>query len=588
MSPCASQDRAPVVVLLGGPSAEHDVSIVSGTRDRRCPARARPSRSGEVLIDLDGGWWWLPLGPPPRRPAAVGLRRPGRRWAPTARWPSGRRWTGWPARDPSRSSSIALHGPFGEDGTVQALLEAAGLAYTGSGVAASALGMDKAMFKRLCRGLGLPVVDWREIRAARWAADRRGPGRAGGLRDRARRRAAHGQARAPRQLGRDDPRARARELAAALDLAFRYDTLALAEAYLAGRPGPGGLGHRQRPGRRSSCTDRARSSRATSSTTTRPSTRPGSRSRRLTAEVTPAQTRGHPQDRARRLPRDRRRGLRADRLPGRRRRDLPVRDQHDPGLHADQPLPDAAGRRRATTSRTSARGSSSSPASDMRARVARPARPGGPATVSSRPAARRRRRPVVGRRDPADPPRLGRLSRVACRAPRSCVARARRPRLRRRLLVRLRLRAASGARAPGHGRRRRRGRHSPASGATTCSASTRGHSRQQLDELATVARARVQVELPNTLAVTLEERKPILVWKVGDAALPRRRRRSAVREARRRRAPARGGRLPVVDDRSRDSAGLSRRRARSTRRPRRGDAAGLADAGRRRAARRRG
>ena len=54
--------------------------------------------------------------------------------------------------------AIALHGPFGEDGTVQALLEAAGLAYTGSGVAASAIGMDKRLFKRLCRGIGLPVI----------------------------------------------------------------------------------------------------------------------------------------------------------------------------------------------------------------------------------------------------------------------------------------------------------------------------------------------------------------------------------------------------------------------------------------------
>src|SRR5439155_1549701 len=63
---------------------------------------------------------------------------------------------------------IALHGPFGEDGTVQAMLETVGLAYTGSGVTASALGMDKAVFKRLARGIGLPVVDWLEIRAARW------------------------------------------------------------------------------------------------------------------------------------------------------------------------------------------------------------------------------------------------------------------------------------------------------------------------------------------------------------------------------------------------------------------------------------
>src|SRR5205085_11531190 len=66
---------------------------------------------------------------------------------------------------------IALPGPFGEDGTVQAMLEAAGLAYTGSGVTASALGMDKAVFKRLVRGIGLPVIDWRDVRAARWRSD---------------------------------------------------------------------------------------------------------------------------------------------------------------------------------------------------------------------------------------------------------------------------------------------------------------------------------------------------------------------------------------------------------------------------------
>ena len=67
---------------------------------------------------------------------------------------------------------IALHGPFGEDGTVQALLEAAGLAYTGAGVLGSALGMDKVAQKRIWRGLGLPVVDHVEVRASTWAAGR--------------------------------------------------------------------------------------------------------------------------------------------------------------------------------------------------------------------------------------------------------------------------------------------------------------------------------------------------------------------------------------------------------------------------------
>ena len=90
-------------------------------------------------------------------PAALGADGPAcrRRGArPPGRRATRRRW-----------SFIALHGPFGEDGTVQALLEAAGLAYTGSGRRGLGAGMDKALFKRLCRGLGLPVVDWREVRA---------------------------------------------------------------------------------------------------------------------------------------------------------------------------------------------------------------------------------------------------------------------------------------------------------------------------------------------------------------------------------------------------------------------------------------
>jgi D-alanine-D-alanine ligase len=130
---------------------------------------------------------------------------------------------------------IALHGPFGEDGTVQALLEAADLAYTGSGVAASALGMDKALFKRMVRGLGLPVVDHREIPAARWNAER-----AAVLGELEAFAAGTGDPRLmikPARLGSSVGMTLAHapeERAAALDAAFRYDTLALAERYLAG------------------------------------------------------------------------------------------------------------------------------------------------------------------------------------------------------------------------------------------------------------------------------------------------------------------------------------------------------------------
>ena len=223
----------PVVVLLGGPSAEHDVSIVSGTAIADAlRSLGHPVR--QVLIDLDGRWWWLPLehrrdGRPQSAyddPSGLGADGPLAAGAALDRLAD---------MQPAPVVVIALHGPFGEDGTVQALLEAAGLAYTGSGVAASAIGMDKAIFKRLCRGIGLPVVEWREVRASRWAAD---PGVvrteleafAAGAADP---RLMIKPARLGSSVGMTlvhDPT----ELPAALDLAFRYDTLALAETYVAG------------------------------------------------------------------------------------------------------------------------------------------------------------------------------------------------------------------------------------------------------------------------------------------------------------------------------------------------------------------
>jgi D-alanine-D-alanine ligase len=223
----------PVVVVFGGPSAEHDVSVVSGTAI--ASALADTGTPVEpMLIDLAGRWWAFPTGHRREdRPAAAYDDPPGL----GARGPLaiGAAVDALAARDDEPIVFIALHGPFGEDGTIQAVLEAAGLAYTGSGLAASALGMDKALFKRLCRGLGLPVVDWREIRRDRWARERD---------------AVLGEL-AAFAAGADDPRlmvkpARlgsslgmtlahdAAERPAALDEAFRHDDLAIVETYLAG------------------------------------------------------------------------------------------------------------------------------------------------------------------------------------------------------------------------------------------------------------------------------------------------------------------------------------------------------------------
>jgi D-alanine-D-alanine ligase len=65
-----------------------------------------------------------------------------------------------------------LHGPFGEDGTVQGLLELANVPYVGAGVLASSVSMDKAVMKTLFQAKGLPVGPWLLVRAREWAASR--------------------------------------------------------------------------------------------------------------------------------------------------------------------------------------------------------------------------------------------------------------------------------------------------------------------------------------------------------------------------------------------------------------------------------
>ena len=225
--------ETPVVVVFGGPSAEHDVSIVSGSAIADA-LRASGYPVGCWYLDLDGRWWRLPDdhrrdGRPQAAyddPAALGATGPT---------PAGEALEAIARATPRPVVFLALHGPFGEDGTVQALCEAAGLAYTGSGVTASAIGMDKAVFKRLIQGLGLPVTDWREVRAARWARDPEGV-----LAELEAFASGTGNPRLmvkPAGLGSSVGMTLAHgpdERPAALDEAFRFDDVALVERYLAG------------------------------------------------------------------------------------------------------------------------------------------------------------------------------------------------------------------------------------------------------------------------------------------------------------------------------------------------------------------
>jgi len=132
-----------VAVLGGGRSSEHDVSLASSVS-----VRAGLERAGHevvaVEIDREGVW---------RCGEEAVVLTPGRGLL------------GVDAVFP------VLHGPFGEDGTVQGLLECLDVPYVGSGVLASAACMDKVVAKELLARAGVPQVDYRAVRHARWTSE---------------------------------------------------------------------------------------------------------------------------------------------------------------------------------------------------------------------------------------------------------------------------------------------------------------------------------------------------------------------------------------------------------------------------------
>jgi D-alanine-D-alanine ligase len=121
-----------VAVLAGGRSSEHEISLASGDAIRAGLADAGHEVLG-VLLGRDGSWTCDGQGV--ELAAGRGLLDCD------AVWP-------------------ALHGPFGEDGTIQGLLELLDVAYVGAGVLASAVCMDKLVFKDLMRAHGIPQVDY--------------------------------------------------------------------------------------------------------------------------------------------------------------------------------------------------------------------------------------------------------------------------------------------------------------------------------------------------------------------------------------------------------------------------------------------
>ena len=135
-----------VLLLFGGQSAEHEVSCVSAVAIFDA-LEAGGFQVVPVGIDRDGLWW---LADTSHRP----FRADGR--ATVLELPRGVLNTsgdevGFDVAFP------VLHGPFGEDGTVQGAFEMTGIPYVGCGVKASAVAMDKDLAKRLFRDAGIPT-----------------------------------------------------------------------------------------------------------------------------------------------------------------------------------------------------------------------------------------------------------------------------------------------------------------------------------------------------------------------------------------------------------------------------------------------
>jgi D-alanine-D-alanine ligase len=145
----SDRGRIRVAVLMGGRSSEHEISLASARSviDALDPARYEIAR---VEIGRDGRWA-LPSGEEAAGSVAETLPVPAKSSVPEA------------LGEVDVVLPI-LHGPFGEDGTVQGLLELAGVPYVGAGVAASALCMDKDLFKKVLRDSGIPVARHHTIR----------------------------------------------------------------------------------------------------------------------------------------------------------------------------------------------------------------------------------------------------------------------------------------------------------------------------------------------------------------------------------------------------------------------------------------
>lgn len=153
-----------ISVLLGGYSAERDVSLASGLRIAAalrerghtvtCVDPAAVAAEGVLTRDEEAALLAAGVGAAPPSLEALGRLGEGAQGISPA-------LATWPAVEDADLCFLALHGGQGEDGTLQALLDLAGVRYTGSGHLGSALALDKHLSKVLFRAAGVATADWR-------------------------------------------------------------------------------------------------------------------------------------------------------------------------------------------------------------------------------------------------------------------------------------------------------------------------------------------------------------------------------------------------------------------------------------------
>jgi len=214
------QRKLKVGILFGGKSAEHEVSLQSAKNVFDFIDREKYE---PVLIGIDkNGRWFLGGGSAsdflldtddPRR---IRLN------------PSGSPLSLFPQIDAVDAVFPILHGPFGEDGTVQGLLKLAEIPFVGAGVLASAAGMDKDIMKRLLRDASLPIGKFRALRSEEQPPDFDEVGAALGVPFFVK----------PANMGSSVGVSKVRkpqEFLAALKTAFEYDTKVMIEEFIPGR-----------------------------------------------------------------------------------------------------------------------------------------------------------------------------------------------------------------------------------------------------------------------------------------------------------------------------------------------------------------